>query len=265
MNDAAVLEVQGVTKRFKGLVAVNRFDMRIRERTIHSLIGPNGAGKTTLFNVISGIYRPEEGKVLFCGEEVTGQRPHVLVAKGIARTFQNLRIFPNLTCLENVMSGQHCRGRCGIWSSIFRLPRQRAEERRIQEVAETWLARTGLWRFRNERAKNLPFGLRKKLELARALATEPKLLLLDEPTTGLNDKEKEDIMGFIEKLPQMGVTVLLVEHNMNVVMGLSERITVMDMGKKIAEGTPTEVYNNPRVIEAYLGREEAVGNHAAGN
>jgi len=261
----AVLEVRGVTKRFKGLVAVHRFDMQIQEGTIHSLIGPNGAGKTTLFNVISGIYQPEEGRVIFSGEDVTGLRPHLLVAKGIARTFQNLRIFPNLTCLENVMSGQHCRGRCGTWSSILRLPSQRAEERRIQEVAENWLARTGLWRFRNERAKNLPFGLRKMLELARALATEPKLLLLDEPTTGLNDKEKEDIMGFIEGLPKMGVTVLLVEHNMNVVMGISERITVMDMGEKIAEGTPAEIYNDPRVIEAYLGREEAVGGHAPGD
>jgi ABC-type branched-subunit amino acid transport system ATPase component len=262
MNDAAILEVQGVTKRFRGLVAVRRFDMRIKRGAIHSLIGPNGAGKTTLFNVISGIYRPDEGKVLFEGEDITGKRPHSLVARGVARTFQNLRVFPNLTSLENVMSGQHCRGRSGTASSILRLPLQRREERHIQEVAEHWLERTGLWSFRNERAKGLPFGLRKKLELARALATEPKLILLDEPTTGLNNREKEDIMEFIVGLPSLGITILLVEHNMNVVMGISERITVMDMGEKIAEGTPEEIYNDPRVIEAYLGKEETVGGHA---
>ncbi len=257
-----ILDIKHVVKRFKGLVAVKAFDQQIQAGTIHSLIGPNGAGKTTLFNVISGIYSPEEGQIVFNRQDITGKQPHNLVVQGIARTFQNLRIFPSLTCLENVISGQHCRGRSGVTSSVLRLPRQRKEEKRMEEVAEGWLEKTNLWDVRNEQAKNLPFGLRKKLEIARALATEPKLLLLDEPTTGLNDTEKEEIMKFAATLPPLGISILLVEHNMNVVMGLSDRITVMEMGEKIAEGSPREIYENPRVIEAYLGQEEAVESNA---
>lgn len=258
MSPEPILETTGITKRFRGLVAVDRFDISVRERTIHSLIGPNGAGKTTVFNVITGLYRPEEGKVLFEGKLLNGLRPHEILARGIARTFQNPRLFRNLTCLENVMAGAHAHGRAGMWSAILRLPRHRREERMILERAETWLAKVGLWRFRNELARNIPYGAQKLLELARALASQPKVLLLDEPTCGLNETEKETMMGFIGSLPAQGITILLVEHNMNVVMGLSEVITVMNYGKKIAEGTPEEIYHNPVVIEAYLGRGYAV-------
>ncbi len=256
MSEAFVLQTLSITKRFKGLVAVDRFDIAVRENTIHSLIGPNGAGKTTVFNVITGIYRPEEGQVLFQGQVLNGLKPHDILARGIARTFQNPRLFRNMTCLENVMAGQHAHGRSGLFSSVFRLPRQRWEERRICEIAEECLARVGLERFRHELARNIPYGAQKLLELARALAARPKVLLLDEPTCGLNESEKAQMMEFIGKLPKQGLTVLLVEHNMHVVMGLSDLITVMNYGKKIAQGTPEEIYNNPVVIEAYLGRSE---------
>ncbi|MCS7240280.1 MAG: ABC transporter ATP-binding protein [Candidatus Bipolaricaulota bacterium] len=257
MRNDIVLETQGITKRFRGLVAVDRFDIAVRAFTIHSLIGPNGAGKTTVFNVITGIYRPEEGKVLFQGQVLNGLKPHEILARGIARTFQNPRLFKNMTCLENTMAGQHAHGRAGFWSSILRLPHQRREEKKIQEQAGEWLHRLGLWPFRHELARNIPYGCQKLLELARALAAQPKVLLLDEPTCGLNESEKATMMNFIEGLPKEGITVLLVEHNMNVVMGLSDLITVMNYGKKIAEGTPEEIYNNPVVVEAYLGRGES--------
>ncbi len=256
MTAAFLLQTVGITKRFKGLVAVDHLDLAVREKTIHSIIGPNGAGKTTVFNVITGIYRPEEGQVRFQGEVLNGLKPHDILARGIARTFQNPRLFRNMTCLENVMAGQHAHGRAGLLASVFRLPRQRQEERRIREVAEECLARVGLDRFRHELARNIPYGAQKLLELARALASRPKLLLLDEPTCGLNESEKAQMMEFIGELPGQGLTVLLVEHNMHVVMGLSDLITVMSYGKKIAEGTPEEIYNNPVVIEAYLGRSE---------
>lgn len=251
-----VLETQRVTVQFGGLTAVSQFDLTIRENQITSLIGPNGAGKTTLFNVITGIYRPLSGKVIFMGEEITGLKPHQITTKGIARTFQNIRLFPSLTSIENVMSGPHCHATNGTIPSIMRSPGQQKEERHILETASFRLHQVGLWEYRNELARNLPYGKQKLLEIARALASSPKLIVLDEPSSGLNDKETEELMEFLTKLIAEGLTILLIEHDMNVVMGISDRVSVMDMGSRIAEDLPQNIYNNPRVIEAYLGKEE---------
>ncbi|MBW2637727.1 MAG: ABC transporter ATP-binding protein [Deltaproteobacteria bacterium] len=254
---ATVLETRGLTKIFGGLTAVNNFDATIERGDIFSLIGPNGAGKTTVFNVVTGIYRPEAGNVIFGGTDITGRKPHQIVSSGIARTFQNIRLFQNMTCLENIMAGQHCRAKAGVWSSIFSFSSQKKEERRIREVSESRIEQVGLGRFRDELAKNIPYGSQRMLEIARALATEPTLLVLDEPSSGLNAGETEVLMEFLKELiVKEALTILLIEHDMNVVMGISDKVAVMDEGKKIAEGNPEEIYNNPRVIEAYLGTEE---------